>query len=88
MSDNQLQILVISNLSALALFVIKEVYTAFKHSGSDYIKALQQNTLAIQALQIEMKHIYDKLGLIPQMQADIYDAHSAIREVRSQLGSR
>jgi hypothetical protein len=83
MSDKEIQALIYTQGAALVIFLAKEIYGFFKRSGQEHVKALHENTLAIQALEIEMKHIAEKLEQIPKIKDDVNNAYVMIRELRA-----
>jgi hypothetical protein len=42
-------------------------------------------TLAIQALQIEIRHLTEKLAPIPKMQSDLNELHGKVREIKARV---
>ena len=66
----------------LGVFLVKELWSLFKNSYKENTKALQETTLAITELKVELKHINEKLADMPKMKRDIDVAHELIRQLR------
>lgn len=75
-----------TNLFVLvAAFLCKDIFLSFKNTGKEHTKAIQENTLAITKLEVQLEHTNQKLGEIPTMKKDIDSAHESIRALRDRF---
>ena len=72
-------------LGAIFLIVIKEVASFIRDTFSSQQKqntqAMQENTLAIVELKVELKFIQRALEKLPEIEKDINVAHQKIRAI-------
>lgn len=69
----------------VAAFLLKDIFLSFKNTGKEHTKAIQENTLAITKLEVQLEHTNHKLSEIPEMKKDIDSAHESIRALRERL---
>ena len=64
-------------------FLVKDIFLTFKSNQKEHTKAIQENTLAITKLEVQLEHTNQKLAEVPSMRKDIDAAHEAIRSLKS-----
>lgn len=67
----------------VAGFLVKELFYTFKNSNKEHTKAIQENTLAITKLEVQLEHMTQKLSELPSIKKDVDAAHEAIRFLRN-----
>jgi CII-binding regulator of phage lambda lysogenization HflD len=81
--------LVIANLSALGLFLLKEFFNFIKGKEKEIAKALNENTFAIQKLTIQLeimeKKLDEKTQQIPELKRDIDGLGKKVRSMASKI---
>lgn len=69
-------------------FILKDVFLSFKSNQKEHTKAIQENTLAITKLEVQLDHTNQKLAEVPSMRKDIDAAHEAIRSLKAAFASK
>lgn len=69
-------------------FILKDVFLSFKSNQKEHTKAIQENTLAITKLEVQLDHTNQKLAEVPSMRKDIDAAHEAIRSLKTAFASQ
>lgn len=72
----------IAMISALAGFLAVKVFDLLFASKTKHDDLIKENTIAITALQIEIKHLNEKLAYLYRLKDDVDAAHRSIRELR------
>lgn len=73
--------------AVIAGFLVKEVFYTLKNSNKEHTKAIQENTLAITKLEVQLEHTNQRLAELPTIKKDVDAAHEAIRYLRNGIES-
>lgn len=68
----------------LGAWIFKQWWDSRKENLLLQTQALQQNTLAIQKLQLQMERLNEFLHIIPKLQTDVAIAHQKIRDLSNE----
>lgn len=71
-------------MATVVFALIKEVWSSNKSEIKSLRNSIQQATLAIQALTIEMRFVHEKLEVIPEMKKDLDGLGEKVRVHLSQ----
>ncbi len=77
-----------ASITALSVFIVKELWTWFKGSAKDALKATQENTMAVQKMSFEVGALSKQLEKLPKIEKDIHEAHARIRVINAKLGGK
>ena len=85
--STEIKILIITHIFAIALFLVKEVFSIFRNGQRDNTKAMSDNTRAIGSLdksltklEVQMEYFRKHVEKIPKIEKDLDAAHAAIRK--------
>lgn len=83
--DPSIRALIITNIAALAIFMLKEVYGLFKDSTKENTRAIRDLTNSLVKLQTQMDNVADDLKAIPELRSDINKLGTRVQTVESNL---
>jgi len=75
-------------IAAIAGFLAVKVFDLLFSSKSKHEDLIKENTVAIVALQIEIKHLNEKLAYVYKLKEDVDAAHRSIRDLRGKPSQR
>lgn len=72
-------------ISALAVFIIKEIYSIFKDNSKQFEKSILELNYSIQELKIRFDHLNEILDEMPKVRARLEIQEQHINEIRSHI---
>lgn len=72
-------------LSVIAGFMAVKLFDMIFDKSKRHDERLQENTIAITALQVEIKHLNEKLSEFHRLKHDVDQAHHSIREMKKRV---
>ena len=78
---DQIQYLVITNVAAVLIFVLKEIFTLFNSSTKKNTEETIKNTMAIAELKLYIKTLNGKLDRIEKLEQEIENVDHRVDDI-------
>lgn len=76
---------VVAIISAVAGFMAVKLFDMVFDKSKRHDERLQENTVAITALQVEIRHLNERLADLYRLRHDVDAAHQNIRDLRKRV---
>lgn len=80
--DNQIKAIIVTNSIAIALILVRELFSVFKDTTRNNTKAVESLNKSIVELQVQMEYVHKDLKALPELREKILEMHDKVQSIQ------